>query len=158
MEIYIKKLSDQAMLPESMTVGSSGFDVCALIRGLEEETPQGLLIQPGERKLIPTGLSFEIPLGFEIQVRPRSGLASKHGITVLNAPGTIDSDYRGELKVILINLGQKDFYITQGMRIAQLVIQKIEKPTFLLRDTLSDSIRKDGGFGSTGISEPIQSA
>jgi dUTP pyrophosphatase len=107
-------------------------------------------IQPSDRAVVPTGLSIELPEGFEAQVRPRSGLAANHGVTVLNTPGTIDSDYRGEIKVILINLGEKPFTVTRGMRIAQMVIAQHERVTLVERDVLSDTARGAGGHGSTG--------
>ncbi len=133
-------------LPQRMTSGSSGCDVCAAL-----EEPLELL--PGSRALIPTGFCFEIPVGFEIQVRPRSGLAIKHGITVLNAPGTIDADYRGEVKIILVNLSPQPFVIRNGDRIAQLVpMQVAAQISFSEQDTISDSDRGAGGFGHTGVS------
>ncbi len=131
-------------LPEYQTHGSAGADLRADLRGEE------LVLQPGEIKLVPTGLRVEIPHGYEMQVRPRSGLALKHGITVANAPGTIDSDYRGPLGVILINLGQQAFTIAHGDRIAQAVIAPVVQMTYRLAETLSDSDRGKGGFGSTG--------
>ncbi len=109
-----------------------------------------LLILPGRRALVPTGLIFEIPDGFEGQVRPRSGLAFKHGITCLNTPGTIDSDYRGEVKVLLVNLGDEDFAVTRGMRIAQLVMAAVSRASVVEKDMAGDTLRGAGGFGSTG--------
>ncbi len=109
-----------------------------------------LTLAPGARALIPTGFAMELPEGYEAQIRPRSGLAFKHGVTVLNAPGTIDSDYRGEVKVLLINLGDEPFRIERGMRIAQLVIQPVSHATLIEADELSTSERGTGGFGSTG--------
>ncbi|MEC7945061.1 MAG: dUTP diphosphatase, partial [Bacteroidota bacterium] len=106
--------------------------------------------KPLERKLIPTGLKVEIPLGYEIQIRPRSGLAYKNGITVLNSPGTIDSDYRGEIGILLINLSSESFEIISGERIAQMVLAKHELPNFVKQNTLENSERGEGGFGSTG--------
>jgi dUTP pyrophosphatase len=111
---------------------------------------QDIILQPGQSALIPTGLKFAIPEGFEIQVRPRSGLAFKNGITVLNSPGTIDSDYRGELGIILINHSQQPFTVTAGMRIAQIVIAPVFRATFLLEETLATTVRGEGGFGHTG--------
>lgn len=131
-------------LPEYKTKGAAGVDLKA---NIEEE----IVLKPLERKLIPTGLYVEIPEGYEGQVRPRSGLAIKHGVTVLNAPGTIDSDYRGEICVILINLGNEDFVINPGDRIAQFVLNKYECIDFELMDKLSDTERGEGGFGHTGI-------
>ena len=128
-------------------------------RNIKQKEVQGLIcafleesitLKPMERALIPTGLFFEIPEGFEIQVRARSGLAIKNGITCVNSPGTIDSDYRGEVKVILINLGSEDFVINNGDRIAQLVVSPVTIGNFVKADFLEDSERGDGGFGSTG--------
>jgi len=134
-----------AKAPEYKTVGSAGADVSAFL----PDSPVSL--GPGEYKAIPTGLSFEIPIGYEIQVRPRSGLALKSGITVLNAPGTIDSDYRGEVKVILVNHSKNEFVIHDGDRIAQLVLSSVDKADFSLDDDISQTERGSGGFGSTGI-------
>ncbi len=144
---YIKKTDDakDLELPRFMTPGSAGMDLYASI---DEET----IIKTGERKLIPTGIMIDIPVGYEAQIRPRSGLAYKHGVTVLNAPGTIDSDYRGEIKALLINHGQEDFKINRGDRICQMVINKVEMITFLEVDELSDTLRGDGGFGHSGVS------
>ena len=110
-----------------------------------------LLLAPGGRAAVPTGLAMAIPAGFEIQVRPRSGLALKHGVTVANTPGTIDSDYRGEVKIMLINLGKDDFTITRGMRIAQLVVAPVSLAVLVVADTLETTDRGSGGFGSTGV-------
>ena len=130
-------------LPAYATDGSAGMDVRAFL-------PQPLLLQPLERALVPTGLYMELPPGFECQVRPRSGLAIKQGITCLNAPGTIDSDYRGEIKVVLINLSGEAQTIKPGDRIAQLVFQKVEKTTWEPVLTIGETMRSEGGFGSTG--------
>jgi dUTP pyrophosphatase len=130
-------------LPEYATNGSAGMDIRASL-----QTP--VILQPLERAMIPTGLYFEIPQGYEGQMRPRSGLAMKHGITCLNSPGTIDSDYRGELKVILINLSNQEQMISNGERIAQVVISKVEKALLQPVDQLQDSLRGEGGFGHTG--------
>lgn len=130
-------------LPAYETSASAGLDIRAFI----EET---IILHPGERKLIKTGLFLEIPEGFEAQVRPRSGLAFKHGITVLNSPGTIDADYRGEIGVILINHGSEDFEINSGERIAQLVFAKVEQANWNVTESLSETERGEGGFGSTG--------
>lgn len=130
-------------LPEYATLGASGMDVRANL-----DNP--MVLQPSERVLVPTGLSVEIPLGYEIQVRPRSGLAIKQGITCLNTPGTIDADYRGEIKVILINLSKELQTIQPGDRIAQLVLQKVEQIKWVPVSELADSERGAGGFGSTG--------
>lgn len=136
--------SEGAIIPEYKTAGAAGADVCAFI-----DKPVTLAV--GQRAIIPTGLFFEIPEGFEIQVRPRSGLAAKNGVTVLNTPGTIDSDYRGELKIILINLGTEDFIINNGERIAQIIISPVIQATFSLSSSLSETERGVGGFGSTGV-------
>lgn len=131
-------------LPSYQTPGSSGFDLLAAI---QEE----IILVPGERALIPTGISMAIPSGFEAQIRPRSGLALRHGITLLNTPGTIDSDYRGEIKVIVINLGQETFVLQRGMRIAQCVIASVVKVQLMTADDLGETVRGSGGFGHTGI-------
>ena len=129
-------------LPVYASKGASGADVCAA----EEKH-----LRPGERALVGTGLYFDIPEGYEIQVRPRSGLALKHGITVLNAPGTIDADYRGELKVMLINHGHEPFHVEVGMRIAQIVVAEVVRVEFILtEEALSASERGEKGFGHTG--------
>ena len=130
-------------IPEYKTCGAAGADVCACIK-------EDIILKKGERALVPTGLFFEIPEGYEIQVRPRSGLAFKNGVTVLNSPGTIDSDYRGELKVLLINLGNDDFVIKNGERIAQIVVSPVTIGLFELSSCLSETQRGEGGFGSTG--------
>lgn len=132
-------------LPAYETIGSAGVDVRA---ALPEDAP--IVLAPGARDMIPTGLSVAIPQGYEIQVRPRSGLAAKHGLTCLNTPGTIDSDYRGEIKVILINLGQEPFTITRGERIAQLVLAPVTQLAWEEVETLDETERGAGGFGSTG--------
>ena len=131
--------------PKYETSGSAGMDVRAAVPADEP-----LTLAPGERSLVPTGLSFAIPDGYEMQVRPRSGLAFKHGITCLNTPGTIDSDYRGELKVLLINLGDQAFTIQRGERIAQLVMAPVTQGLWEEVDVLPSSERGEGGFGSTG--------
>ncbi|MCO4317079.1 dUTP diphosphatase [Phyllobacterium sp. 21LDTY02-6] len=134
-------------LPSYETAGSAGMDLRAAV---PEDRP--LLLLPGRRALVPSGLIFEIPEGFEAQVRPRSGLALKHGITCLNTPGTIDSDYRGEVKVLLINHGDEEFYIERGMRIAQIVLAPVVQLETEERQYASDTARGSGGFGSTGTS------
>lgn len=130
-------------LPQYATVGASGLDIRASIE-------QDIILQPMERILVPTGLFIELPIGYEAQIRPRSGLAIKQGITCLNTPGTIDADYRGEIKVILINLSPEAQTIHNGDRIAQMVIQKIEKITWIEVSVLTDTARSSGGFGHTG--------
>ena len=132
-------------IPEYRTSGSAGWDVCAF---LEEE----IVLKAGKRAAIPTGFFVSIPEGYEIQVRPRSGLSLKNGITVLNSPGTIDSDYRGEICIILINLGDEDFVIRNGDRIAQLVISSVTQGVFVRVESLDSTERGSGGFGSTGVS------
>ncbi|MFK7763882.1 MAG: dUTP diphosphatase [Roseobacter sp.] len=131
-------------LPSYETAGAAGADVRANI-------PDGpVQLNPGARALVPTGLRFEIPQGFEVQVRPRSGLALKHGVTLVNSPGTIDSDYRGEIGVIVRNTGLGTFEITHGMRIAQLVVAPVVQAAFVVQDDLSETARGSDGFGSTG--------
>jgi dUTP pyrophosphatase len=132
-------------LPEYESKGAAGMDLRAAI---EEGAP--LVLAPGKRALVPTGFVFEIPEGFEGQVRPRSGLAFKHGITCLNSPGTIDSDYRGEVKVLLVNLGEEDFTVTRGMRIAQILIAPVSQARVVEIAEASETSRGAGGFGSTG--------
>lgn len=132
-------------LPAYETDGSAGVDLRAAISATEPIT-----LKPGERKLVPTGLSIALPNGFEAQVRPRSGLAIKHGITCLNSPGTIDADYRGEIQVILINLGQDPFVINRGDRIAQMVVAPVTQLDWQMVEVLDDTKRGKGGFGSTG--------
>lgn len=129
--------------PSYSTFGAAGADIRACITA-------PVVIKPGERALIPTGLLFEIPEGYEIQVRPRSGLALKHGITCLNSPGTIDSDYRGEIGVILINTGKEDFTVENNDRIAQIVLSPVIRADFVSTGILSETERGSGGFGSTG--------
>jgi len=133
-------------IPAYQTEGSSGMDLMAAV-------PEGepVILKPGDRYLIPTGLQVSIPPNFEIQVRPRSGLAIKQGVTALNAPGTIDSDYRGEIKVILINLGHENVVINRGMRIAQIVLSPINKIQWIESKALDETSRSAGGFGSTGV-------
>ncbi len=142
----IKRVNGASDLPLPMyaTDGASGMDIVANIR-------EDIILKSGERKLIPTGFSFQLKNGQELQVRPRSGLALKHGITVLNTPGTIDSDYRGEVGVILINLGKEDFLIKRGDRIAQLVLSDVKRESLEEVNELDETIRDDSGFGSTGI-------
>lgn len=130
-------------LPAYETIHAAGLDVRANIT-------ESIFLKPLERAMIPTGLFVEIPVGYEIQVRPRSGLAAKNGVTVLNTPGTIDPDYRGEIKVILVNLSNDIFEIKPSERVAQLVVAKFERAEWELTDTLSDTVRGAGGFGSTG--------
>ena len=133
-------------LPAYQTPGAAGLDLLAAIAPNAK-----VVIEPGARELVPTGLRLELPQGFEGQVRPRSGLALKNGVTVLNSPGTIDSDYRGEVAVILINLGSEPFEITRGARIAQLVVAPVTQALFVEAADLADTARGAGGFGSTGV-------
>ena len=142
-KILIKKTNKEVTIPKYKTDGSSGVDLSAF---LDKE----VVIKPNSSELIPTGLQVAIPEELEIQIRPRSGLAAKENIGVLNSPGTIDSDYRGELKIILFNHGNKDFIINNGDRIAQMVLVPILKMEFEEVDSLPDTIRGQGGFGSTG--------
>lgn len=134
-------------LPAYATRGSAGADLCA---NFGADAREGVTLAPGARALIPTGLRMAIPQGFEVQVRPRSGLALKHGVTVANAPGTIDSDYRGAVGVILINLGAAEYRIAHGDRIAQMVVAPVTVAEFVIADALNDTARGGGGFGSTG--------
>jgi dUTP pyrophosphatase len=143
-EILIKRLSKDVTLPKYETEGSSGLDLTANIDNQIE-------ILPGKSAIIPTGLAVAIPKNFEIQIRPRSGLAAKNQISVLNTPGTIDADYRGELKVILINLSNKVFVVEKGLRIAQMVLCPVVKATLKEVEELENTERGSGGFGSTGI-------
>lgn len=131
-------------LPQRMSAGASGYDLHAAVQ-------EPVTLMPGERGLIPTGLRIELPDGYEAQVRPRSGLALKHGLTVLNAPGTIDSDYRGEINVLLINLGQEAVTIHRGDRIAQLVVQAVMDVNWRVVEELSATERDSGGFGHSGV-------
>ena len=142
-EILIKRLSKNINLPKYETEGSSGMDLAADINST-------INIKPGESSIIPTGISVSIPVNYEIQIRPRSGLAAKNQISVLNTPGTIDADYRGEIKVILINLGNKTFKVEKGLRIAQMVLCPIEKAKIKEVEDLEKTDRGSGGFGSTG--------
>jgi dUTP pyrophosphatase len=136
-------------LPAYATHGSAGMDVCA---GVERE----LTIAPGETSLVPTGFSIELPQGFEAQVRPRSGLAAKNSVTVLNSPGTIDSDYRGEVKIILTNFGKQPFIVKRGDRIAQMVIHRYARVEWQEVVTLAETQRGAGGFGHTGVSAKVK--
>jgi dUTP pyrophosphatase len=133
-------------LPAYETTGAAGMDIRAAV---PQDKP--LVLRPGSRALVPTGFIFEIPTGYEIQVRPRSGLAFKNGVTCLNTPGTIDSDYRGEVQVLLVNLGQENFVIERGMRIAQLVVAPVVQAAMQERATAGATERGAGGFGSTGL-------
>ncbi|HNS14488.1 MAG TPA: dUTP diphosphatase [Syntrophorhabdaceae bacterium] len=144
LEVFVSK-KDGALLPQYATSASSGLDLYAFL-------DKDLTIKQFERMLIPTGIFISIPRGFEAEIRPRSGVAYKYGVTVLNTPGTIDADYRGEIKVILINLGAEPFVIKNGDRIAQMVFKSVAQINWKLVDALPETERGEGGFGSTGIS------
>lgn len=141
MRIYFSKLHKDAQIPQYKTAGAAGMDLTSV---------QATCLYPNERKVISTGLAMEMPMGYEAQVRPRSGLAANEGVTVLNTPGTIDSDYRGEIKIILINLGQAPFWVNVGDRIAQLVIAPVTQAEVEVTQDLSQTERGEGGLGSTG--------
>jgi dUTP pyrophosphatase len=143
-EVRVQRVRTQAQVPVYMTKGAAGCDVTACLE-------ESLEIGPGKRVAVPTGLAFAIPEGYEIQVRPRSGLSFKRGLTVVNAPGTIDSDYRGEVMVLMINLGEDSVRVEPGDRIAQLVLQRVEQISWLPADSLDETARASGGFGSTGV-------
>ena len=143
-EVRVTRLKRDAIVPKYMSPGASGCDITACVS-------EPMEIAPGSRASVPTGLAFEIPQGFEIQVRPRSGFAFKKGLTVINAPGTIDSDYRGEVMVLVVNLGQEPVTVAPGDRIAQLVLQQVEQIAFREVTELSKTEREAGGFGSTGF-------
>ena len=142
-KVQIKKLDPKAKIPEYKTEGASGVDIMALLENK-------ITLDPGESKIIPTGLSIAFPDDLEVQIRPRSGLAAKSNVSVLNTPGTIDSDYRGEIKIILINHGNEKFDVKNGDRIAQMVLMPVLKFKFEEVSKLDDTIRGSGGFGSTG--------
>ena len=142
-KVLIKKLSPEVKSPSYKTNGASGMDLIAFVK-------KPIKILPGETNLVPTGISIAIPEGYEIQIRPRSGLAAKNQITVLNTPGTIDSDYRGELKIILINHGKKEFIINNNDRVAQMVLTPVSKIELKEVERLTNTNRGKGGFGSTG--------
>ncbi|MFN8693436.1 MAG: dUTP diphosphatase [Holosporales bacterium] len=142
--VTLQRLSPLAQLPQYATPGAAGADLVAA-------NNTDIILEIGQRALIPTGLAMALPQGFEAQIRPRSGLALKNGVTVLNAPGTIDSDYRGEVQVLLVNHGTAPFTITPGMRIAQMVIAPVAQLPFAVVDSLDETQRGAGGFGSTGL-------
>lgn len=144
-EILVKTLPhfEGLELPKYQTEGSAGLDLTAACR-------EDIVIGCGERKLVPTGMCLAIPANYEVQIRPRSGLALKNGITLPNSPGTIDSDYRGEIQVILLNLGQEPFVVKRGTRIAQMVVAPVVKASLQIVDNLDDTVRSSGGFGHTG--------
>ena len=140
----ICKASDKDFLPVYSSAEAAGADLRACVQ-------EDIVLKPGQRYLVPTGLSIQLPVGYEAQIRPRSGLAIKNGISLVNAPGTIDSDYRGEVKIIMINHGDEDFIIRRGDRIAQMVIAPVTHGMFVLSDSLDETERGAGGFGSTGV-------
>jgi dUTP pyrophosphatase len=144
MKLNIRKIHPEANIPEYATPGSAGLDLCARI-------PHDIHLQPGVRFTCPTGLAIELPEGYEARIQPRSGLARKHGVTVLNAPGCVDSDFRGEICVILINHGDEAFTIKPNDRIAQMIIAPFVRVELVQAECLSDTERGEGGFGSTGI-------
>ncbi|HIW35102.1 MAG TPA: dUTP diphosphatase [Candidatus Paenibacillus intestinavium] len=145
-QVLFKRLegNEDLLIPKRMTEGSAGFDLQAAVA-------EPIVLAPGERQLIPTGFAMAMPIELEAQIRPRSGLAYKHGITCLNSPGTIDADYRGEVKVLLINHGQAPFIIERGERIAQMLFQVVPNVTIVEADELPDTLRGAGGFGHTGV-------
>jgi len=147
LDVPIQRLTnaDGLPLPQAQSEHAAGLDLCAAI---PSETP--IVLQPGEINLVPTGFAIAVPVGYEAQVRPRSGLATRHGVSMPNTPGTIDADYRGEIKVPLINLGKEPVHITRGMRIAQMLIKPVPPVRLVETDTLPPTARGDAGFGSTG--------
>lgn len=145
MQIKITKLHEKAILPDYQTAGASGADLHACL-------DEPIVLEPMERRMVPTGLAMAIPEGFEVQIRARSGLSIKHGITAINGVGTIDSDYRGEIGLLLVNLSNETFTIEPGMRISQMVLSKYEKITWQEVSNLDETARGSGGFGSTGHS------
>lgn len=138
------QLINGASLPEYHSTGSAGADLRAMLSA-------PVVLNPGKTILVPTGIFLEIPEGYEAQIRPRSGLALNHGITLLNSPGTIDSDYRGEIKIIMTNFGEKDFIIENGMRIGQMVFARVYRGNFIEADRLNETERNEGGFGHSGV-------
>lgn len=142
--VEIQLLNKNAIIPQKMSEQAAGYDVFAYLE-------RDITIKPLSRALIPTGFAMALPAGYEAQIRPRSGLAVKHGLTVLNSPGTIDADYRGEVKIVLINLSENEFVITNGMRIAQMIITKHESINFKKVEILDTTIRGEGGFGHTSF-------
>ena len=141
MQLKVKKIHEDAKIPAYAHKGDSGMDLYSV---------EEIVLQPGETKLVKTGLQIAVPKGFEVQVRPKSGLAAKFGITVLNTPGTVDSGYRGEVMVILVNHGKEEYKVEKGKKIAQMVIAKVEEAKIEVVENLDNTTRKDGGFGSTG--------
>ena len=148
LRVAVKRLAHgrDLPLPRYETSGAAGLDVMAAVA---EDAP--MILEPNGRALIPTGLVFELPAGYEAQVRPRSGLALRHGVTILNAPGTIDADYRGEVQVLLANFGREPFEVARGLRIAQIVVAPVTTATLVEVEEVSETGRAGGGFGSTGL-------
>ena len=146
MEVKVKKLRENAILPEYQTSQAAAMDIHACL-------DEPMMVEPMERFMVPTGLAFEIPEGYEMQIRARSGLSIKHGMTMVNGIGTIDADYRGELSVLMINLSKEAFTIEPNMRVAQMLISKFEKVSWQLTEDLSETTRGVAGFGSTGIAK-----
>lgn len=145
MQVLIKRLRTFDLpLPGYMTAGAAGVDLYAAVEA-------AVAVAPGNRVLVPTGIAIALPEGYEAQIRPRSGLALKHGLTLLNSPGTIDCDYRGEIKLIVINLGDKEYILKRGERIAQMIFSRVEKAELLEVEILDETCRGSGGFGHTGI-------
>jgi dUTP pyrophosphatase len=151
MQIFIKKLYSDAKLPARATNGAIGFDAYAHNIGKDPDQPLPFTLEPGQRILVGLGIAMAVPPGMQCEIRPRSGLADKHGITITNSPGTLDPDYRGEAGAILINHGKEPFVIEQGMRIAQMIFSAVEIPTFEVVEKLPETIRSQGGFGHTGL-------
>ncbi|MEF3693951.1 MAG: dUTP diphosphatase [Candidatus Cloacimonadota bacterium] len=145
MKLVYRTLRSSATAPRRMSLHAAGYDLTA-------DLDEALILAPGAFRAIPTGIAIQLPEGFEAQIRPRSGLALKHGVTVLNSPGTIDADYRGEIMAILINHGSQEFVVQPGMRICQMVINQLPAVELSEVEILEDSMRSDGGFGSTGTS------
>lgn len=141
--LTIKKLKADATEPKYMTDAAAGMDIFS-------SNEEDILLQPGARTMVPTGIAIALPPGYEAQIRPRSGLAHKHGISIINTPGTIDADYRGEIKVLMINHGDKEFVITKDLRIAQMVINKVYRAEMVIAEDLDETTRGEGGFGHTG--------
>ena len=141
--IKIKKLREDAIIPKYMTDAAAGMD-------LYSANDEGILLDPGKRAMIPTGIAIALPKGYEAQIRPRSGLAIRHGISLVNTPGTVDADYRGEIMVLMINHGDKSYVVSKGTRIAQMLIKKIYHPKIVVSDSLDETKRGEGGFGHTG--------
>ena len=141
--VKIKKLRDDAIIPKYMTESAAGMD-------LYSANDQDILLAPGKRAMVPTGIAVSLPKGYEAQIRPRSGLAHRHGITLVNTPGTIDADYRGEIMALMINLGEKPYVVSKGTRIAQMIIKKVYRPKIIVSDSLDETKRGSGGFGHTG--------